>query len=141
MTRYDGAIPAPSIERLDLLLSFEPVVADHVQPSRQIEFMRLLTAVFIYVGAIIRYDSIERAPQRQITTVQHFSILSGLLSPDFPRSFCGGCLARIAPTLSPQMYKANTASPARDFHSWGGRMGERWSRETRSSRGEHFHEP
>ncbi len=57
-----AALPAPSIEGADLLLSLEPVVADRVECIRQIILMRLSSAVAIHVGPVIDHQSIERVP-------------------------------------------------------------------------------
>src|SRR5436190_12568338 len=49
--------------------------------------MSRLAAVFVHVGPIIGDQSIERAPQRQITAVQHPGILldplAGLIDPSY----------------------------------------------------------
>ena len=45
-----AALPEPSIEGTDLLLSLESVVADSIERIRQIKLMRLTTAVAIYVA-------------------------------------------------------------------------------------------
>src|SRR5882762_2445836 len=57
-----AALPAPSIEGADLLLSLEPVVADNVECVRQIKLMRLATAIAIHVGPVIGHQPIERVP-------------------------------------------------------------------------------
>jgi hypothetical protein len=51
-----AALPAPSIEGADLLLSLEPVVADSVARIRQIKLVRLATAVAIQVGPVIDHQ-------------------------------------------------------------------------------------
>src|ERR1700730_12675862 len=57
-----AALPAPSIEGADLLLSLKPVVADNVERIRQIKLMRLATAIAIHVGPVIGHQPIERVP-------------------------------------------------------------------------------
>src|ERR1700730_8386305 len=57
-----AALAAPSIEGADLLLSFEPVVADSVERIGQIKLMRLSAAVAIHLGPVVDHQSIERVP-------------------------------------------------------------------------------
>src|SRR6267378_1478846 len=57
-----AALPAPSIEGADLLLSLEPVVTDSIERIGQIKLMRLASAVAIHVGPVIGHQPIERVP-------------------------------------------------------------------------------
>src|SRR5262249_50310298 len=92
-----GAEPAPRVEGLDPLLALEPVIADDVKPFRQIKIMSRLAAVFVHIGPIIGDQSIERAPQRQITAIQHPGIL--------PRS-----LRRVLSSILSVVYRSRRAS-------------------------------
>ena len=71
VARHDRAVAASGVEGADLLLSLEPVVADHILPIREIELVRLFAAVFVHLGPIIRDQPVERIPQRQIIAVRH----------------------------------------------------------------------
>src|SRR5215469_5177150 len=82
MTCHHGAVTSPRVKSSDLLLRLEPVVADDVKPVGQIKIMSCLAAVFVDIGPIIDDQPIERAPQRQITAVQHPGIL-----PESPAGF------------------------------------------------------
>ena len=68
---YRAALLALDVERSNLLLPLEPIVADREQSLPKIIFMRLAAAVEIHIVPIARCESVEDLPKRHVVGIWH----------------------------------------------------------------------
>ena len=115
-------LPAAGIEGVDFFLSLEPVAADGVERIRQIKLVRPAPAVIIHIGPVIGHQPIDRVPQREIISVQHWRCDPPRLSR-LPVDSRGGerdCLSRLG-TLQGRRSHDSAAAASRWLASRPGR--------------------
>src|SRR5262249_33845812 len=61
-----SAPSAPCVERADLVVPGEPVLADHIQPIREIKLVGMAPAVQVDVPPVVGFEPVEGVPQPRV---------------------------------------------------------------------------
>ncbi len=107
-----AALPAPGIERADLVVPPELVVADREQAVAQVKLVSLGSRIEIHVMPVIRLQAMERVPQRRFVAIRHGHVASVA---------CGTMHLRIPSQLEQRSFARGSTSHAagRATTSWG----------------------
>src|SRR6266851_555830 len=107
-----AALPPPGVERADLVVSPELVVADREQAVAQVKLVSLGSRIEIHVMPVIRLQAVERVPQRRFVAIRHGDIASVA---------CGTMRLRIPSHLEQRSFARGSTSHAagRATTSWG----------------------